>query len=100
MVLLLIPRGVPDLVLALLVITQDADAALRQFQGAAGFPSLGVATGTNRVSDHDERRIAVEVDVRPGERPQFLGPGTSEQRQDDLGAQAILAEQQRSTCTD
>jgi hypothetical protein len=72
------------------MITQGVDAALRQFKGAAGFSGLGVATGTNGMPDHDERRIAVEVNVRPRERPEFLGPGTGKQRQDDVGVKACV----------
>src|ERR1700733_10659899 len=70
------------------MITQDVDAALRQFQSAAGFPGLDIATGTNGMPDHDERRFAIEVDVGPGERPELLGPGTGKKRQDDVGVKA------------
>jgi hypothetical protein len=35
------------MVLARLVVAQHVNAALRQFQGAARFPGLGVTAGTN-----------------------------------------------------
>ena len=59
----------------------------REGQGAAGLAGLGVAAGADGAPDHDvrrdrwcRRRAAVEVDVAPGQRPQFLGTGAGEQR--------------------
>ena len=39
----------------------------------------------------DGRRVAVEVDPRLGQRPQFLGSGTSEQGNDDVGIMVGLS---------
>ena len=69
---------------------QHIDAALRKFKRTSRFPGLGIAPSTNRAPDHDERRVAVEIDVRPGERTKFLGTGAGEQRQDDIGIQAAI----------
>ena len=80
----------PYFFLAGLMVAQPIDAALRQFEGAAGFPGLGLATSADRAPDHDERRIAVEVDIGPGKRPELLGPGTGEQRHDDIGVQVSV----------
>jgi len=81
------PCSLPYIVLARLMVAKRVNAALRQFQGSARFPGLGVTASADRPPDHHERRVAVEVNIGPGERPEFLGPGASEQRQDDVGVQ-------------
>ncbi len=68
-------RSLPYPLLACVMVAQHIDAALGQFEGAAGFPGLGFAASTNRAPDHHERRVVIEVNIRPGDRPEFLGPG-------------------------
>jgi len=68
----------PYFFLTNLMVAQHFDTALRQFECAARFPGLGLASSADGAPDHDERRIAVEVNIRPGERSKLLRPGTGE----------------------
>lgn len=70
---------------------ESFDAARRQGERAPGLPGLCVPAPPDRTPHSDARRLrrlevrpTLEEDVVPGEGPQFLGPGTSQQRDDDL----------------
>src|SRR5690242_144584 len=89
----------PYLVLERLMAAQHVNAALRQFQGAARFPGLGVSASADRAPYHDERRVAIEVNIGPGERPEFLGPRTGEQRHDDVGTPSPALTTENGTAT-
>lgn len=84
------PRNLPDLILLPYVVTQDVYAALRQRQRPARFLRLGVTPSANRTPNHDGGRISIEINMGPGEWTQFLGAGTGEQRQNDIGVKACV----------
>ena len=94
-------RRQPGRRLPLPLLPQRRYRALRQCQGPPGPLGLGVAPGPHRtpyrhMRRHSGARITVQRDMIPAQRPRLLGPDAGGQRQDDVGAEVVVALAARS----